>query len=562
MQRFEQERLKQINEIVAVMRIIAAGLILISIIVILPYESFESNLQITSWAMVMCAVLGALYKAWGYFQKHTDTSTRIVWLDKAGLFATMIVITVVIYLSGAHQSNYKILLLIPVIINSIRFGTAAGIVAALLATSSIIFNDLIKNLGLERNMYLEGDLILVGAIFIIAWLLGNFVETEAKFRHKLALLANQDELTGLYNHRYFQERLDVEIKLASEKNNPLSLIFFDIDFFKFYNDSYGHQAGDNLLKQISNLVLQIVGDKGVAARYGGDEFGIILPNTNAKQALEIAEAIRKSIEERTFMGEESQPQGKITISAGIASVPENAFDRDDLLRKADEALYKAKFLNKNKVEIYFSVLDELKKELNHSETNLINTIKTLITVINAKDRYTYGHSERVVIYCKLIAQEMKLTPHEKKILEYAAYLHDVGKIEIDREILNKREGLDEKEWKILMQHPSWGADIIRPVDSLKEILPIVLHHHERYDGTGYPAGLKGDEIPLLARILTVADSFDAMTSSRPYKRRKTFEAAIQELTEYSGTQFHPEVIEAFIRALKKEKIISFEEAVS
>jgi diguanylate cyclase (GGDEF)-like protein len=562
MQRFEQERLKQINEIVAVMRIIAAGLILISIIIILPYESFESNLQITSWAMVMCAVLGVLYKAWAYFQKHTDTSTRMVWLDKAGLFTTMIVITVVIYLSGAHQSNYKILLLIPVIINSIRFGTAAGIVAALLATSSIIFNDLIKNLGLERNVYLEGDLILVGVIFIIAWLLGNFVETEAKFRHKLALLANQDELTGLYNHRYFQERLDVEIKLASEKNNPLSLIFFDIDFFKFYNDSYGHQAGDNLLKQISNLVLQIVGDKGVAARYGGDEFGIILPNTNAKQALEIAEAIRKSIEERTFMGEESQPQGKITISAGIASVPENAFDRNDLLRKADEALYKAKFLNKNKVEIYFSVLDELKQELNHSETNLINTIKTLITVINAKDRYTYGHSERVVIYCKLIAQEMKLTPHEKKILEYAAYLHDVGKIEIDREILNKREGLDEKEWKILMQHPSWGADIIRPVDSLKEILPIVLHHHERYDGTGYPAGLKGDEIPLLARILTVADSFDAMTSSRPYKRRKTFEAAIQELIEYSGTQFHPEVIEAFIRALKKEKIISFEEAVS
>ena len=217
----------------------------------------------------------------------------------------------------------------------------------------------------------------------------------------------------------------------------------------------------------------------------------------------------------------------------------------------DDALYRAKFFNKNRVETYTSILDDLKSSVEEKDTELITSIKTLIMVINVKDRYTYGHTERVVIYCQMIADELELEDSDRKKLIYAAYLHDIGKIDTPKIVLNKETPLTKEEWETLKQHPVKGAEIIRPVKSINNIMPLIKYHHERYDGAGYPDGLKGEEIPYLARVLTVVDCFDAMTTNRPYKKKRSFDDAIAELKRCKNTQFDPVIVEAFIKALSK-----------
>lgn len=365
-------------------------------------------------------------------------------------------------------------------------------------------------------------------------------------------LATVDGLTGLYNHRYLQQRLIQEIQRANRTGSKLSLILLDIDYFKHYNDSLGHPAGDKLLQQLAKIILSCVRTIDVVARYGGEEFAVILVDTGAQDAYEVGERIRASVEQYEFDGRENQPNGKVTISLGIASYPENAFSKDDLIKLADDALYKAKYISKNKVVLYYSVLDELKSGTDESEHDLLNTVKTLISVINSRDKYTYGHSERVVQYTTSIAEEMNIPEKELRDIKVAAFLHDIGKVEIGREILNKTEPLTADELAILRQHPSWGAQIVSSISLLKEIVPMILYHHEKYDGTGYPAGLRGEEIPLAARILKIADSFDAMTSYRPYQNAKTFKEAKEELIRCKAKDFDPEMVDIFLRILEKQ----------
>ncbi len=266
-------------------------------------------------------------------------------------------------------------------------------------------------------------------------------------------------------------------------------------------------------------------------------------------ALKKAERFRSLIEEADFQGSEGHHEEKITISVGVATFPYNAKTKSELIDNADEALYRAKFMSKNKVEKYYSVLDDLKNELNGEHLDLISSIKTLIGIINAKDHYTYGHTERVVQYCRLIGEAMALPEKDMKILQYGAYLHDIGKIEIPKELLNRGDKLTEEEWNTIKQHPVIGAEIIRPVKSIEEVVPLILYHHERMDGAGYPDGLRGGQIPFLTRILTVANSFDAMTTSRPSKKGKKLDEAINELERCKGTQFDGKIVDVFVEII-------------
>ena len=195
-------------------------------------------------------------------------------------------------------------------------------------------------------------------------------------------------------------------------------------------------------------------------------------------------------------------------------------------------------------------MDDLKKNIDDKDIELVTSIKTLISIINAKDRYTYSHVERVVIYSRLLADKLNLSDVDKSNLIYGAYMHDIGKINIAKEILVKRMKLEKEEWEELKQHPENGVEIIKSVESLKDVIPLIKHHHERYDGKGYPDGLSGENIPYLARVLTVVDSFDAMTSNRPYNRRKSYEEGIEELRKCSGEQFDPEIAKAFIEVIE------------
>lgn len=356
-----------------------------------------------------------------------------------------------------------------------------------------------------------------------------------------------DPLTKLYNRNVFHEKLEEMIKDNKGKSNPkpLALLLLDIDHFRHYNEVMGYEAGDKLLAEIAFLIRKNTRGKDIAARYGGEEFAIVLNGVEGDLCGKLAMRIKEKIENYHFPGREMQPGGKLTLSIGVAAFPRNASTREELIKAAEEALIEAQKSRINKISFYFTVFDELKNELNHSDLSLLNTIRTLITVINAKDRYTYGHSERVVLYATALAKSIGLPDKDIKYLRYGAYLHDIGKIEISRELLNKKERLTSEEWEMLKNHPQWGAEIIKPVSALRMILPQILYHHERWDGKGYPEGLAGKEIPLTARILTIADCFDAMTTDRPYQKGVSLERALEQLEQEAGKIFDPYLVREF-----------------
>jgi len=294
---------------------------------------------------------------------------------------------------------------------------------------------------------------------------------------------------------------------------------------------------------------ETVQSQAFVARYGGEEFTVLLPDTGELSAIKEAEKLRKSVQGYTFEGQENLPGGNLTISIGVSTFPAKAKTDAELLKRADEACYRAKFLYKNRVEAYYSILEELQNNMLEMDNETVTSIKTLIAVINAKDKYTYGHVERVVFYCTLLSESLRLNDKDKKNLIYSAYLHDIGKINISEEILMKTEPLTNEEWEILKNHPQKAVDIIANINSLSDMVPAILQHHEKFDGTGYPHKLKGEQICYLARILSVADSFDAMTSIRPYQPKKSFDQAVKELIRCSGTQFDPEIVTAFVTAI-------------
>lgn len=492
-----------------------------------------------------------IYVIWSFStsKRHLTKTKNNIQIIENIIF--MSIFFIVILISGGNTSQYKVLFLFIITTTTIQSGMKRGIITALISSLIILGIDIMAMPKAEVNIYFENDLILCGVFILTAWPLGYYVKLANKSINKLTSLANEDGLTGLYNHRYFYDALINSIKEVDKEKCKLSVIFLDIDYFKQYNDLYGHQEGDNILREIGNILSEYKKLNFIPARYGGEEFAVIMPFTDEKKATDIAESIRKKIEKKYFKGQENQPNGNLTASIGISVYPDRAANEVELIKSADDALYKAKFFNKNRVETYTSILDEIKGDIDEKDIELVTSIKTLISVINAKDRYTYGHSERVVFYSKILGEALNLTEDEKRELKYGAYMHDIGKINIPKEILIKKMPLNDKEWNMLKEHPQNGVDIIEPVKSLSRVKPIILYHHEKFDGTGYPEGLKGNEIPYLARILTVVDSFDAMTSNRPYNKRKTYSEGIEELRKWSGKQFDPKIVDAFIKTLKE-----------
>lgn len=462
------------------------------------------------------------------------------------LFSYLTAVSIV-FLTRKADSMVKVVLVIPVIIASTSLGKTAGLITAGASSAILFYFNFAAGLESAPSIKFQADIINSMVLFTLAWLFGGFADTERVARENLTVLANTDDLTGMSNHRHFQEILRERLELAKKNKRLLSLIKLDIDYFKFYNENYGFQQGDEVLKQISAIINDVVQPTGFAARYGSDEFTIIVPDENSK-ALEVAEEIRKKVEAHPFAGAEVLPNGRITVSLGVAGFPEQGSTPDGLLRLADEAMYKAKY-TRNRAQLYFSVIDDLRDSSNGTERDFFNSIKTLLTIINAKDRYTYGHSERVVYYSLKLAEKLHFTTKEMLSLRYGSILHDIGKLEIGRDILNKTGAIESSDLATLQKHPEWGSDIVRPISSLKEIIHTILYHHENYDGTGYPEGLSGEDIPLHARILRITDSFDAMTTDRPYKKGKNFSEACAELKICSGSLFDPELVDVFVQLI-------------
>ncbi|HBL85077.1 MAG: hypothetical protein A2Y17_02545 [Clostridiales bacterium GWF2_38_85] len=474
---------------------------------------------------------------------------KIVMLIEVAMF--FLICTGAILISGSYESYYKFLYIFFIVSYTIEFGMKTGLIISACSSFSLIIMDLFYLNESNVNKYFESDLALIAMFLVIAWVVGYYAKNENLHIENLEKYANIDGLTGLYNHRYFHEYLkEICNNYSTNGIKNLTLLIIDIDYFKSYNDVFGHQKGDMLLVLISDLFKNHFSNNDMLFRYGGDEFCVVLNDQSIENGFEVAESLRREVLNIEY-NEKKMLRERISISIGISQLFAENDDYLSLIERADKALYKAKYLGKNRVEIYSSIFERF-KDLEPEQASDTRSVKQLITAINTRDSYTYYHIERVVHFCELFANYLKLDKANTKKLIYSAYVHDLGKIYIPKEVLIKESPLTQEEVEMLRSHPGYSADIAREFKGLEDIADIVLQHHERYDGNGYPNGLKGEEICYFARILTIIDSFDAMTSKRPYnyKRSKSYEEALEELRYYKGTQFDPKLADEFICALE------------
>jgi diguanylate cyclase (GGDEF)-like protein len=385
----------------------------------------------------------------------------------------------------------------------------------------------------------------------IAMLLSVAFNQNFQLYQNILNKANKDYLTGLNNHGYFKELLEAEVIMAKESDKPLSVALLDLDDFKRYNDFFGHIQGDILLKEFGALLEKEALKKDyIVARYGGEEFSILMPNTDRQQAFSFMNELRKKANDTYFKGVERLPYGCLSFSAGIAQCETETYNVTELLNKADQAMYSAKGQGKNLVHLY-NVHSEYSVQHSLSIEKEIDETEQQLKIFLSKDVYTYRHSKRVYQYAVNFSKQLNLSDSERKNLILGALIHDIGKLEIPRDILNKKGKLEPHEWEMMKKHVTWGKEIISTNKKLDDLIPLVELHHERYDGRGYPYGLAGKSIPKLARILCIIDSFDAMTTERPYQKTKTITEGIAELRACSGKQFDPQFVEPFIEMIEK-----------
>ena len=351
-------------------------------------------------------------------------------------------------------------------------------------------------------------------------------------------LALTDPLTGLGNHRHFHERLQRELVAAEEARGFLSLCLVDLDDFKHINDVYGHPVGDRVLSEVAGRLRQ----GGEAFRLGGDEFAVLLPEQAEAAALDTAASIVDRL--RGMQLEFTEP---VTVSAGVATYPVQGVGRDELIRLADSALYWAKEHGKNRVHAYRpEVVDlaDLKKLTRGGDRAArIEAAESLAKAVDARDAYADGHAARVAELAERIATRLDLDANDVELVRIAGGLHDVGKLAVPDEILRKPEPLTDAERLTLERHPQVGYRMLESLGA-DPIADCVLHHHEHWDGAGYPDGLHGDDIPLGSRIVAVAEAFDALTSDCAYRKKLTVDAALAELEESAGKQFDPQAVAA------------------
>jgi diguanylate cyclase (GGDEF)-like protein/putative nucleotidyltransferase with HDIG domain len=392
-----------------------------------------------------------------------------------------------------------------------------------------------------------GDPFDSGQLDLLALLVDQLavaLQNARDYREKLEQ-AIRDPLTGLYNRRYFFEALEKEVQRSERYGSDASLALFDVDDFKRINDTCGHAVGDEVLREIGRIVEGLIRPTDSFARIGGEEFALLMPETKQLDALLIAERLRTAICRHRII-----PDRRVTLSGGVASCPQDASRREELERRADAALYWAKRHGKDMCAVASEVVVD---EADGDREGAIAHLYALVATIDDSRLHTRHHSENVAAYAVALGQSLGLDRDCCVNLRRAALLHDIGKVAVGEGILTKPAALSEAEYDEIKLHPMVGATMLLHA-GLTEEASWVRHHHERVDGTGYPDRLARDEIPLEARIIFVADSFEAMTSDRPYRPGMEVEEAVAELRRCSGTQFEPEIVEALAHLVEQGEL--------
>ncbi len=410
-----------------------------------------------------------------------------------------------------------------------------------------------------------------------------------------------DGLTGVKTHRFFMEALSAEWKRSTRAARAFALVLMDLDRFKFVNDFYGHLEGDLVLQRVGQILETNCRRSDVVARYGGDEFVILMPETNMEHARQLSAKLRSCVAADALLRERN-----ISASFGIACYPLHGSSPQELIQVADASMYLSKHQGGNTVstadnfdpneakkwkrdvleaylgvtlkrlfstgpeafEEIYSRLKQFTESLATTETvsdepavlvqgpqalpqAVLDTVTSLAYAIDAKDHYTQGHSQKVSAYAALIAESMSMSDAEVDEIRLGAILHDIGKVGIPEVILNKSGPLNPEEWETMKGHVRFGAKILDPLTPLARIREMVLHHHEYFDGSGYPESLMGEEIPLGARIIAIADAYDTITSDRVYKKGRPSSDALKELERCANAQFDGSIVEIFVRTMRQ-----------
>ena len=448
---------------------------------------------------------------------------------------------------------------------------------------------------LERLEFTEEESLLLRTL---ADLIAGALHNALSFQ-KAQEQAITDGLTGVKTHRFFMEALSSEWKRSSRAGRSFALVLMDLDRFKFVNDFYGHLEGDLVLQRVGQILEANCRRSDVVARYGGDEFVILMPETAMEQARQLSSKLRGWVAADPLLREKN-----ISASFGIASYPLHGSSPQELIQVADASMYLSKHQGGNTVstadhvdpkearrwkrdvleaylgvtlkrlfstgpEAFEEIYQRLRQfsdslpatEASSSESaegpsalpqSILDTVTSLAYAIDAKDQYTQGHSQKVAAYAALLAEAIGMSEAEVEEIRLAAVLHDVGKVGIPEQILNKSGPLNHDEWETMKTHVLYGGRLLEPLAPLARIRKMVLHHHEFFDGSGYPEALAGQSIPVGARIITIADSYDTITSDRSYKKGRTADEALTELERCANSQFDPELIAAFVRAMRQQ----------
>ncbi len=349
------------------------------------------------------------------------------------------------------------------------------------------------------------------------------ITEQKEYLRKIEKLSFYDQLTGLYNRRFYEEEIN---RLDTERNLPISLLLLDVNGLKLTNDTFGHLTGDELLKIVAKVLKSQCRHDEIIARIGGDEFVVLLPNTTEQESEKLGKRLQLEV------GKEKIEDIPISISIGWQTKVDMNKKMNVIFSEAERHMYRKKVIE--------------------SQSMRYNAIQLILSTLNAKNSREKIHSEKVSEIAKKIAKKMNLSDETIKEVEAAGVMHDIGKIAVDDSILNKKGPLSEEEYTEIKKHPENSYKLLKSVDVYSGLAEYVLSHHEHWDGNGYPQGLKGIEIPLVARIICIADAFEAMTSDRTYRKALLVSDAIAEIKRCSGTQFDPDIVIEFTEIFEKQ----------
>lgn len=406
----------------------------------------------------------------------------------------------------------------------------------------------------RKRQYTSGEINYMESAAAIVSIAMKNASLYAKMQDE----SQRDSLTNLYNRRYFMQKVRQDFDVMQFDN--MVLILLNFDDFRLYNELYGAHEGDYILKRFAEILQSVIKDEGSVARFGGKEFIISLPFYNAVRAQSVIMHIKERLQQ-CLTNIVDRGKRYLTFSAGVCEYPTSAINFEELLTYANMAVYTAKRNGKNRIEVYAqSALDESEQVLLDTENkkliaeNCGPTIFALTAAIDAKDHYTFNHSNNVSEYATILANAISLDSVHVEIIRQAGLMHDIGKIGIPDSILSKQSELTDEEYEIMKQHVEGSIAMIRHIPSLDYVIPAAIGHHERWDGKGYPRGLTAEEIPIGARCLCLADSFDAMTTKRPYREALSINEALDEIENSLGDQFDPKLGRVFINLVRTGSI--------